>query len=173
MHIIRRIIAVLFALVMMASFYVYAVMREDEETKRTDQWVVADETAGLSATGGIQTDDPVLLARAMGCAVPLPATLLTGKVEDLSYHGYYARKLTATDGQVWISGVRPPSAAPLLRGEVVFTSYGNSMFGHPLLEAEDTVARYAFLVTDQAAFLIESPVGAGSAAYHALTLTSP
>lgn len=155
----RRLISVIISLILMASFYLYAVMREDDETKRTEQWVVAAEQDALSANGGTVSTEGRALARVMGAAIPLPQTLTAGEVRDDSWHGYYARRLTATDGQTRVTAVRPLSAAPLIRKDALtFAPGGRSLFGFPLLEAQDDLAHYAFLVTQEAAVMIETPL---------------
>lgn len=155
----RRLISLIVSLILMAAFYLYAVTREDEETKHTEQWVVDAPQEALTANGGVVSTDGVTLVRAMGAPIPLPSTLSAGQVSDESWHGYYVRRLTATDGQTRVDAVRPLSAAPILRGNTLtFAPGGLSLFGFPLLEAQDESLHYAFLVTQEAAVLIETPL---------------
>lgn len=154
----RRLLSLIVSLILMAAFYVYAVMREDDETKRTEQWVVAESETELSANGGVVSTSADTLARALGASVPLPQTLVSGEVSDETWHGYYARKLVATDGVLRVSAVRPLSAAPMIRdGALQFAPGGRSLFGFPLLEAQDDQYHYAFLVTQDTAVMIETP----------------
>lgn len=170
----RRLLSFLTSLLLMAAFYVYAVMREDSETKRTEQWVVAAEQTQLAPSGGALSTDSRALVRALGAAVPLPRKLLSGRVEDASWHGYYARRLTADDGVTRVSAVRPMSAAPLIRGaSLTFASHGRSLYGFPLLEAEDEDMRYLFLITGDAAVMIVTPVREAEASLQAMQLVEP
>lgn len=160
-RLVKRLAALLMALMLMAAFYLYALMREDEQSKRNAQWVVAQEEDGLAAFGGLQSADPGALARAMGCAIPLPPQLQQGQVEDAGHHGYYARRLRADDGQVRVEGVRPASASPLIRPDgLPFTHSEKTLLGIPMLSAQDDQHRYYYLATEQAAFLITLPAGA-------------
>ncbi len=155
----RRLLSLIVSLILMAAFYLYAVMREDDETKRTEQWVVAAEQQELAPNGGAVTTDPGVLVRAFGAPVPLPQTLLQGQVSDTTWHMYYARLLTASDGATQVSAVRPLSAAPMVRDSALsFAPGGRSLFGFPLLEAQDDTHRYAFLVTQEVAVMIKTPL---------------
>lgn len=155
---IKKVFALLMALLLMASFYLYALMREDEESKRSEQWVVAGAGDQLSAFGGLESTDGQALAMAMGSLVPLPRTLSQGQVSDSSYHGYYARQLMATDGQSTVLGVRPASASPLIRPEgLAFSQTDRTLLNYPLLRAMDEQHSYYYLVTDAAAFILKLP----------------
>ena len=61
---IKRIAALVMALFLMASFYLYALLQEDEETKRTDQWVVAGDDSLTWAQETVISTDPAVLAGA-------------------------------------------------------------------------------------------------------------
>lgn len=154
---IKKLLTLLMALVLMASFYLYALMREDEETKRSEQWVVAGGEE-LKAFGGLDSTDGKALARAMGSLIPLPEQLSAGQVTDSSYHGYYVRQLRATDGLSTVLGVRPASASPLIRPEQLsFQHTDRTLLNYPLLKASDELYSYYYLVTDAAAFILQLP----------------
>lgn len=175
MRILKRILTLLLALLLMGSFYLYALMREDEESKRSEQFIVAQDDAGSRPMGGFTGTDPAALARAMGADSPLPTVLESGQVEDASYHGQYARLLTAQGDGLYVQGVRPASAAPLLRGhDLRFTSMNNSLFSLPLMTAQDEQSRYYYLVTqDMAAFMIRVPLQEGTELLSKLQLFKP
>ena len=146
----RRILSLLISLILMVAFYLYAVMREDEETKRTEQWVVAAEQAELQPNGGAMSAEGRVLARAMGVSLPLPQALVSGRVEDSTWHGYYARRLHATDGVTAVHAVRPVSAAPMIRQDAgTYAPSGRSLFGHPMLETQDDTTHYAFFTVNR------------------------
>ena len=71
---IKRIAALVMALFLMASFYLYALLQEDEETKRTDQWVVAGDDSLTRAQETVISTDPAVLAGAMGLSLPCRAS---------------------------------------------------------------------------------------------------
>ncbi len=160
---IKRILSLVLALLLMATFYVYALLRENEETRRSDRWVVAEEDTGLQAFGGMQSTDPAALAKALGSTVPLPEMLLSGTVQDARYHGYYVRTLAASDGRASVRGVRPASASPLIRQNGLrFSSSEKTLLGYPLLEAQDGQHVYYYLVSDLAAFVLQLPLDQAS-----------
>lgn len=155
---IRRIAALVMALLLMVSFYLYALLQEDEETKRSDQWVVAGQDSPLEAKEDLISTNPAALAAAMGLTLFLPRSLDTGSVRDDSYHGYRVRRLEAVSGDTAVSGVLPASAAPLIRGSgLVFESTDKTLMSHPLLRAERDGGIYYYLANEQAAFIIRLP----------------
>ncbi|HHX21474.1 MAG TPA: hypothetical protein GX722_06745 [Clostridiales bacterium] len=169
----RRILSLLISLILMVAFYLYAVMREDEETKRTEQWVVAAEQAELQPNGGAMSIEGRVLARAMGVSLPLPQALVSGRVEDTTWHGYYARRLHATDGATVVHAVRPVSAAPMIRQDAgTYAPSGRSLFGHPMLETQDDTTHYAFFTTQDMAVLIETPLESFEQSLQALQLVT-
>ena len=160
---IKKILSLVLALLLMATFYLYALLRENEETRRSDRWVVAEEDTGLKAFGGMQSNEPAALAKALGSTVPLPETLLEGTVQDTRYHGYYVRTLYASDGHATVRGVRPASASPLIRQDGVrFSSSEKTLLGYPLLEAQDSQYVYYYLVSELAAFVLQLPMDQAS-----------
>lgn len=171
---IKKILSVVLALILMASFYLYALLREDEETKRTDRWVVAEEDAALSARGPLESTDPQALANAMGITLPLPQSLLTAGVADDSHHGYYARRLTATNGHSTVWGVRPASASPMIRpAGVAFGQSDKTLMGYPLLAGQDAQYLYYYLATDQAAFVLRLPQSDSQQALQGFVIAQP
>lgn len=171
---IRRLAALLMALLLMASFYLYALMREDEQTKRSDQWVVAAEQGDLEPLGTVNSLEPSHLAQAMAVPLPLPASLLDGRVWDDSHHGYYIRRLSASDSAIRVEGVRPASASALLRDKGLhFTHSAQTLMGYPLLEARDNQLAYYYLSTELAAFLIVLPLADHQAMLQQIRIYNP
>lgn len=157
---IRRVLALLMALLLMAAFYVYALLREDEQTKQSEEWLVKAQELPFEKMGGLDSTDPAALARAMQMAVMLPQSLVSGAVRDAAYHAAYARLLTASDGSRTVWGVRPASASPLIRPPGLhFESTGQSLHSYPLLRARDDAMVYYYLATgEQGAFVIGMPL---------------
>ena len=146
-------------------------MREDEETKRTEQWVVAAEQAELQPNGA-RCPPRGACWRAMGVPLPLPQALVSGRVEDSTWHGYYARA-PATDGATVVHAVRPVSAAPMIRQDAgIYAPSGRSLFGHPMLETQDDTTHYAFFTTQDMAVLIETPLESFEQSLQALQLVT-
>lgn len=172
MSILRKAFSLLMALLLMGSFYLYALMREDEQTKRSEQWVVAEEQQPVGAMGGFEGTDPGMLARALGVDAPLPLALAQGSVRDAGYHGGYARILDAQGESVRVLGVRPAQAAPLIRDpRLLFSPSDKSLFSLPLMTAQDERYRYDYLITaDMAAFIIITPLDAQGEALRALSM---
>ncbi|MHC1786644.1 MAG: hypothetical protein AB9880_06265 [Christensenellales bacterium] len=171
---IRRSTALLMALLLMGAFYLYALMREDSQAKRSDQWMVTGEDASLEPSGGLQSTDGASLAAAMGSLLPLPASLTSASVEDSSYHGYYARILRATDGLSLVLGVRPASASPLIREkDLDFSHSDKTLLGYPLLAAADETHSFYYLVTDTAAFVLRLPREGETEALRGFLISQP
>lgn len=156
---IKRLAALVMALFLMASFYLYALLQEDEETKRTDQWVVAGSDELTRAQDTVISTDPAALASAMGLPLPLPQELQSGRVSDGQYHGYRVRQLEAQGADSAVLGIRPASAAPLIRGSgLEFESTDKTLMSYPLLRAEKDGSAYYYLASEQAAFIIRLPL---------------
>lgn len=154
---IRRIAAALMALLLMAGFYLYALLQEDEESKRSDRWVVEGEGA-LAPQDALISANPAALARAMGLPLLLPQALSAGSVRDGSYHGYRVRVLEAAAGGISVRGVRPASAAAMLRPEGLgFESTERTLLNAPLMRAEGGDGVYYYTADDNAAFIIRLP----------------
>lgn len=171
---IKRILSFLFSLLLMASFYIYAVMREDEESKRAGQWLVAEESPVLEAMGSLAAIDPVALAQKMGSQIMLPRPLSQAQVKDAAYHGRYARLLEAQGGQIQVYAVRPLAAAPLIRpGGIAFTARGRALFGLPLLEGQDDQYTYFFASARDTAYVARLPHAAAQQADAALQWINP
>lgn len=155
---IKKLTSFILALILMASFYLYALLREDEETKGAQQWVVAESDAAINQSGKVTSTNPEILASTMGASLPLPRQIQNGEVTDGYYHGYGVRLLLASDGQRKISGVSPFSAAPMIRNKsLVFSQSEKTLMSYPLLVAQDGPLSFYYLVTDRAAFVIETP----------------
>lgn len=156
---IKRIAALVMALFLMASFYLYALLQEDEETKRTDQWVVAGDNGLTRPQDTVISTDSAELASAMGLPLPLPRELSSGEVKDGQYHGYRVRQLDARSEDAAVLGIRPASAAPLIRDSGLrFESTDKTLMSYPLLRAEKDGSAYYYLASEQAAFIIRLPL---------------
>ncbi len=154
---VKRIASIILSLTLMAVFYVYAVLREDENTKQTEKWVVAEEAVPITPIGLIESTQAKQLAMAMGSAAPLPDTLFSGSVRDGSYHGYTVRLLEAAVPGMSVHGVRPSSAAPLVRsGGVAYEPSGSALLGYPLIIGRSAQGFCYFMVTEEAAYEIRT-----------------
>jgi hypothetical protein len=152
---VRRILAALLSLIVMAAFYVFAVMMEDEESKRTGEFLVAEERKPLTRMEDLKSADAVELARAFGAAIPLPEGLSDGLVQSGTYHGYPTRLVTLQGTLAQVRGIRPASAAPgLMPRDAVFLASGQALLGYPLLAAQGANGVMYSLLTEEAAFLI-------------------
>ena len=162
------------ALLLMAGFYLYALLQEDEESKRSDRWVVEGEGA-LAPQDDLISADPASLTRAMGLPLLLPQTLSAGSVKDAFYHGYRVRVLEAIAGGISVRGVRPASAAAMLRpAGLGFESTDRTLLNAPLMRAEDGDSVYYYTADDSAAFVIRLPkTGAEEDTLSGFQLTNP
>jgi len=171
---IKKILSLLMALLLMAAFYIYALLREDEQTKRSDEWVVAGEDTQLQAFGGLESSDSKALAQAMDSLLPLPKDLTSGSVQDSSYHGYYARVLEATNGESTVWGICPASASPMIRkAGLSFGHTDKTLLSYPLLWAEDDAYSYYYMVTDAAAFVMQLPRQSQTLALQGFLISQP
>ncbi|NLC32196.1 MAG: hypothetical protein GX781_02740 [Clostridiales bacterium] len=171
----KKLASFLMALILMTAFYLYALLREDEGTKGTDRWVVASEESIFKAQGSTISNQAAALSAAMGVSLPLPNEIISGEVTDGKYHGYYVRELHVKDEQRIVRGVRPVSAAPMLRDkELAFSQSDKTLMSYPLLFAQQNERTYYYFSTDSAAFVIEAPAGMSqSDALEGITMTEP
>ena len=109
----------------------------------------------------------------MGVTLPLPPTLISASVTDDSYHGYYARRLTATNGHSTVWGVRPASAFPHPPAGIAFGQSDRRLLGYPLLAGQDAQYLYYYLATDQAAFVIRVPHENNQESLKGFTIAQP
>jgi len=166
---LRRIGAAVLALLVMAVFYVFAVMQEDEDTKRTDAFLVREQEAPISRAAPFASQDPRALAQAFGAAFPLPDGPITGEVTSFTHHGYTALRILVQSQTALVEGVRPKSAASsLLPGGLRFSASERALFGYAITAAESEGARYLALQTDKAAFIVTLPLSDDAASSFAL-----
>lgn len=152
---IRRLVAILLSLILMAAFYVFALMMEDEESKRSDEFLVQEAEGPLERAELFQSEDARELARAFGVALPVPEGLTSGTVNGGGYHGYTTRLVSLEGASARITGIRPASAAPgILQGDLVFLASDKALMGYELLMAKRGDEVYYALLTPDAAFLI-------------------
>ena len=171
---LRRIPAALLALLVMAAFYLFAVMQENEETKRSDAFVVQEQEDSLTAMEPFTSRDPHALAQAFGVAFPLPEGDVTGEVSSLRHHGYTARRIVLRGQVSQVEGVRPLSAAAAIMPSALrFGSSDRALFGYSLMSATDGQTRYYALQTDKAAFVLRLPEAALSAPGSGFALQEP
>ncbi len=152
---IRRLLAILLSLALIAAFYVFAVMMEDEETKRSDEFLVQAAEEPLERTETLQSADTYALAQAFGVALPMPEGLKSGSVKSGSYHGYTTRLIALEGEAAQVTGIRPASAAPgILPEDLVFLASDKALLGYELLRANRGDEVFYALLTGDAAFLI-------------------
>lgn len=167
----KKILSLLFSLLLLAAFYVYAVLMEDERSHDAPQWMVEERKPPLDRIEAVSSTDAAQLARAMGVSLPLPGTLSSGTVESGSYHGYTVRALHAEGAGLVIRGVRPLSAAPAIRTNgLSFLPSDSALLGFPVLTAQQGSRYYYYFTAEDAAF--EISVTASSSA-EAAQLLSP
>jgi len=166
---LRRLGAAFLALLVMAVFYVFAVMQENEDSKRTDAFLVREQEAAITQIAPFSSQDARALAQVFGAAFPLPEGPLTGEVASFSHHGYTALRLTVNSQGAQVVGVRPLSAASsILPPGLRFTASEHALFGYAITTAQQDQARYYALQTDKAAFVITQSLGADAAGGFAL-----
>ena len=155
MRMLKRLTALLLSQMVMAVFYVFAVLMEDEETKRSDSFVVEALHAPLSRQDSLQTDNAQQLADAFGVALPLPEGFVMGRTEDFGYHASPARRITLQGAAATVTGVRPAAAAAaILPAGASFVASSKALLGYQLLEARTEGGILYSLLTKEAAFLI-------------------
>ena len=166
---LRRLPAALAVLLMMAAFYLFAVMQENEETRRSDAFVVREPEVPVTRAAPFQSQDAPALARAFGVPLPLPEGPVQG--------GGHQRKLPRLPGDAHqgarpgtqVDGIRPLSAAgSILPSGLRFTASDRALFGYAIMAASDGQTQYYALQTDKAAFLIRVPEAAAPAGGFAL-----
>jgi len=163
-RVLRRVLAFLLSLLVMTAFYLVAVMMENEETRRSERFLVEAAAAQLLKIEPVESADGRLLARAFGAALPLPEGLGSGRVESGAYHGYITRTVSLEGTAARVTGVRPASAAPgIMPPEAVFMATDRALMGVPLLRAREEGQDVYALMTGEAAFLIRphAPPDAG------------
>ncbi len=156
---LRKLFLLALSVLLLVFFYVLALLREDGQARQAEQWVVAKEDMPLLPGARVESSDPRTISLAMGGLVPLPALLSSASVLDESWHGYYARVLHAEGEGISVLGVRPLSAAPLIRrGQPGTLKPAGSLLGFPVMEALDSEYSYQHLVTDDAAYVVIRPL---------------
>ncbi len=171
---LRRIPAALLALLLMSVFYVFAVMQENEETKRSDAFLVKEPEAAITRIAPFHSQDGRALAQAFGAAFPMPEGAFTGEVTSPGHHGYAVMRLSVQGQVARVEGVRPLSAASsILPSGLRFTASERALFGHAIMTASDSQTLYYALQTDKAAFVISLPEAASSAPGSGFALQEP
>lgn len=152
----QRLIALFLSLLVMAVFYVFAVMMEDEESKRSDTFVVEAVKSPLTRQDSLESSNAAQLAQAFGVALPLPEGFMTGRTRDFTWHAYPAREILLQGAAALVKGVRPAAAAAaILPREADFVSSSKALLGYQMLSAQWGGKTLYALVTKDAAFLIE------------------
>ena len=156
MNILKRLLALLLALAVIAVFYLFAVLMEDEESKRTDQFVVQAQQRPLTPIQEMTSEDPARLVDAFGAALPLPDQFTSGTVADFTWHTYPARMISLQGALAIVKGVRPAAAAPaIIPKGADFLASDKALLGYAMLEAKVEGKTLYSLITKDAAFLIE------------------
>ena len=156
MGILKRLLSLLTALVVIAIFYVSAVMLEGMNSPGEDRFTVEAASLPLVPGPGYRGSDAQALADAFGAPLPVPEGLLSGETLDGRYHTYPIRKLRLEGRQETVLGVRPASAAPaVLPKELVFTRSDKALLGYPLMQAQaDNKTVYALVMKDAAFYIV-------------------
>lgn len=171
---LRRISALVLSALLMAAFYVFAVMQENEETKRSDAFVVQKPELPVARIVPFQSRDGRALAQAFGAAFPLPEGPFTGEVASSGHHGYGVMRLSVQGQISRVEGVRPLSAASsILPGGLRFAASEHALFGYAIMSASDGQTLYYALQTDEAAFVISLPENAAGAPGSGFALQEP
>ena len=143
------------SLIVMGAFYVFSVMMEDEQSKRSDEFLVQAAEEPLRKMDAVRSADARALAQAFGAALPVPEGLQGGEVMSGSYHGYTTRSVTLEGKNARVTGVRPASAAPgLMQKDLLFLASDKALLGYSLMAAETDGGAVYSLLRDDAAFLI-------------------
>ncbi|MDO5022553.1 MAG: hypothetical protein Q4E07_04360 [Eubacteriales bacterium] len=152
----KRILSILLSLMLMAMFYVYAVLQQDEEAQPDMRWLVQEEKKPLKIIGEVKSQDAQVLADAFGANIPVPDKVLEGLCFDASYKGQNVHRLNIIGENITIQGVTPHFAAPLIRSEgLKFTEDSSALLGFPLLKADRPNNNEYYIVTQDAAFLFK------------------
>lgn len=157
MGVAKRLLSLALALVVIALFYVSAVLLEGGDEGQAEQFVVeAASLPLLPGTAGYEGNDAQALADAFGAPLPVPEGFTEGATQDSRYHAYLSRRITLQGGKATVKGVRPASAAPsVLPGELLFTASDKALLGYPLLQAQaDGQTVYALVMKDAAFYII-------------------
>jgi hypothetical protein len=152
---IKKIITALAALLLMAAFYVLAVIANPARENDTTQWLVTEDAGAITAIGLTQSDSQQELADLFGAAVPRLPDGGQGQVNDASYRGIPARLYSYHTGSVTLLAVRPLDAAPLL----LASGYALSPQSVPLLGTQASLAvsgasRRLYFAGDDAAYAL-------------------
>lgn len=174
---IKKIIGVILSLLLVFVFYVYAILQEDDTKKQAEQWIVSETKAPLPQPAPLTSSDRQQLASAMACNLPLPSPLQSGSVHTGTYHGYPVLMVEANAADLQVKGVRPLTAASLIRSpNLQWLPSNTALFGFPLLSARHEGSLYYYMLTEDAAFelRISTPDEAkASELLNGITLVSP
>lgn len=156
---LRKIVSFLMALLLMAAFYVFAVMMESPDSQREALLHDSAATPKPEAIADMQpltSQDAAALASAFGASLPLPEGFVTGSVQAGNHQGQVTRLVSLTGSMARVSGVRPASAiASLVPRDAAFSRTDKALLGAYLLTAQLPSGRVYSLITQHAAFYIE------------------
>lgn len=151
----KKIAALFFALLLFCAFYLYALLQDEDAAGHDERFVVSGESRTPDAIPALHSKDADELIRAFGAACPLPPEIITGRVENGSYHGGRTRLIVAEGGNVRVRGVRPLRAAPSLRESGLDWQPSSMTYsGHPLLYAKKGAYRFYYYSDGEAAYEI-------------------
>jgi hypothetical protein len=149
----KRILSALLSLLLMAMFYVYAVLQKDSEPQANMRWLVQEEERFIEPIGEIKSADAQTLANAFGVSMPAPSNILSGLCFDAKYKGQKAHMLEIIGEKITIQGVTPNFAAPLIRSDSIkFSESKSALLGYPLFKADGTEYNEYYVITQDAAF---------------------
>lgn len=146
------------ALLLMAAFYVFAVMMESPDSQR-EGLLMENPATTPEAVPDIQpltSQDAHALAAAFGATLPLPEGFAGGSVQAGSYQGQVTRLVSLAGSKARVTGVRPASAiASLVPRDAAFTRTDKALLGVYLLSANLQSGTVYSLITQDAAYYIE------------------
>lgn len=172
MKVFNRLLSFLLAALFIALFYVFSVMLDTRDSENEEQFVVEMAVTPLSPMDRIESGDAQILTNAFGAPLPLPEGLIAGQVEDVSYHGARARKVSLQGEKALVTGIRPASAAPKITDRsLVFLQETMTLLGYPLSSAETMTGPVYSLITEDAAFLITPYVSGETGNFSLMQIT--
>lgn len=158
--ILKRVLAGLFSLFLMALVYVAAVLLQSPADNREGSFVVEDEPEAVTRMQAAAMNDAAALSRLFGAPLPaLPSLTPNGQGENAAHDGQTVRKATLTYDGLVITAVRPASAAPLLllSGLSVSLKSDLTVLNLPAVLCGRGSQRCVYMSNESAAYSIYAP----------------
>ncbi len=156
----KRFGLLILAFLLVATFYLFAIMIEKPAADKQGQFAVVDDTPVTRIQASSSTDIRTL-ARLFGAPLPgLSGQSVAGEARNASYNGQAALQFTLNyPGGIVLTAVRPVDAAPLLlRSNMsVVAQSGWSALSLPAMLAQDDDALCLYFSDEQAAFSLYVP----------------